>query len=135
MEDDLDFKRLTFEARNVLFEEGERGEAAYLICEGAVEIRKGIHGDNPRILATRVKGDIIGEMALIDDHPHMATAVAVKRTETLAISRREFRRRVDEMDPAMKGIVVLLVKRLRQMADDLMLGKNEVNWANWRRKA
>ena len=135
MEDDLDFKHLTFEARKVLFEEGERGEAAYLIREGAVEIRKGIHGDYPLTLATRVKGDIIGEMALIDDHPHMATAVTVKRTEVLAISRREFRRRVDEMDPAMKGIVIFLVKRLRQMADDLMLGKNEVNWANWRRKA
>jgi CRP-like cAMP-binding protein len=134
VEDDLDFKHLTFEARNVLFEEGEQGEAAYLIREGAVEIRKGIHGDYPLILATRVKGDIIGEMALFDDHPHMATAVAVERTEVLAISRREFRRRVDEMDPAMKGIVILLVKRLRQMADDLMLGKTEVNWANWRRK-
>ena len=100
-----------------------------------MEIRKGIHGDYPLILATRVKGDIIGEMALFDDHPHMATAVAVERTEVLAISRRAFRRQVDHMDPAMKGIVILLVKRLRQMADDLMLRKNEVNWANWRRKA
>ena len=100
-----------------------------------MEIRKGIHGNYPLTLATRVKGDVIGEMPMFDDHPHMATAVASERTEVLAISRRAFRRQVDHMDPAMKGIVILLVNRLCQMADDLMLRKNEVNWANWRRKA
>ncbi len=134
MEKPFSFKRMTFEANSVIFEEGEQGDAAYTITDGLVEIRVGMHGDNPQTLAERKKGDVIGEMALFDNRPHMATAIALKRTNVIAISRQEFRERLDELDPVLAGIVRLMVKRLRQSADELMTRKSEVNWANWRRK-
>ena len=128
------FTRLTFSKGEVFMKEGDFGEAAYIIVEGKVEIRKGQLGKNPQTLATRTSGDVIGEMTLFDNKPHMASAVAVEETVVNAMSRDEFRRRLEEMDPVMRGIIKLMVQRVREMADDLMEKSPEVNWADLRRK-
>lgn len=128
------FVRRTFPKDAVLVEEGEQGDAAYIIVSGKVEIRKGRVGRNPQTLATRTRGDVIGEMALFDGKPHMASAVAVEETVVNSMPRDEFNRRLEAMDPAMRGIMKLMVARVREMADDLIKRKDEVNWADWRRK-
>ena len=98
-----------------------------------MEIKIGRLNKNPQLLATRGAGDVIGEMALFDGKAHMATAIAIEKTVVSAMSREEFRRRIEEKDPVMRGIMRLMVNRLREMADDLMQSDNEVNWAKWRR--
>lgn len=113
------FNRVTFEQNSLLFDEGQTGDAAYLITKGEVEIRTGVRGESPRVLARRGKGAIIGEMALFDNRPRMAAAIAMTPVETIKISRDEFRHRLDEMDPVMRSILLVLVKRLRQMNDEL----------------
>ncbi len=113
------FNRATFEQNSLLFDEGQTGDAAYLITKGEVEIRVGVRGESPRVLARRGKGAIIGEMALFDNRPRMAAAIAMTPVETIKISRDEFRNRLDEMDPVMRSILLVLVKRLRQMNDEL----------------
>lgn len=85
-------------------------------------------------MATVGKGEVIGELALFDDHPHVATATATEETTVTTISGDEFRRRLESMDPIMKGVVTILVKRFRQMAADLVTKKDHVNWSDWRRK-
>ena len=125
------FEKKTFEAGTTILEEGKSGDAAYLIAKGRVEVRKGIRGESPQVLATLGAASVFGEMAMFDDHPNMATVVAIDKTEVIAISREEFRAKVDEMDPVIKGVVLQLVGRARQMADSLM-EKNDVNWAKWK---
>ena len=131
MAEDFSFKRVTFATNTVIFEEGRRGKAAYLIVDGAVEIRKGTRSKNPIVLATRGKCDVIGEMALFDDRPHMAEAVAVAQTHAMAISREEFNRRVESMDPVMRGIALMMTQRMRQLADLLIEAKGNINWSEW----
>ncbi len=126
MDGESGFKRVIFEVNSLIFDEGTQGDAAYLIIDGAVDLRKGVLSDHPQILARRGKGDVIGEMALFDDRPRSAAAVAVKRTQAVAISRQEFDRRIDEMDPVLSGIVMLLVKRLREATDELIVLRKEV---------
>ena len=58
-----------------LFAEGEPGDRAFVIRSGEVEISKGSAGRDV-LLAVRTTGDVIGEMALIEDAPRMATATA-----------------------------------------------------------
>lgn len=128
------FKRVIVEANSLIFDEGEPGDAVYLICSGLVEIRKGVRGSNPQVLATLGKGEVLGELALFDDRPRMAAAVALRKTELAAISRDEFHERMKTMDPMLRRIILVLVKRVRQMADEFMIRKSEVNWADWRRK-
>lgn len=129
--DEEKFSRQVFPKGTVILKEGEMGDSAFIIIEGKVEIRMG-REDNPKTLATRSRGDVIGELALFDDHPHMANAVAVEETVVTAMTKSEFQRRVEEMDPAMRGIVMLLVKRTREMANDLLKTDRDINWGNWR---
>lgn len=126
------FETLGYEENKVIFEEGEPGDAAYLIVRGKVEIRKGTLSSNPQTLAVLSKNDIFGEMALFDDSPRMAEAIARSRVEVVAISREEFNRRLDTIDPVIKTISVFLVHRVRHMADEFMKRKDP-HWGSWKK--
>lgn len=79
----------TAEEGEVLFEEGEAGDAFYVVLDGAVEILKeAVEGSEK--LAVRRDGEGFGEMALIDDSPRSATARAVGRTRLILIDRESF---------------------------------------------
>ena len=54
-----------------LFREGDSGEKTYVLLEGEMEI---LLGD--LVLETAMPGTLIGEMALIDDSPRTASALA-----------------------------------------------------------
>ena len=122
MDESKAFRRLSFEVNRLIFDEGEQSAEAYLIRSGKVEIRVGVRSDMPRVLAVIGKGQVFGEMALFDNRPHMAAAVAVEPTEATAIAREEFQQRVAGMDPAIRGIVLLMVERMRAMAEEVSGG-------------
>jgi CRP-like cAMP-binding protein len=114
------FQRVTFRKGEVLLDEGQQGDMAYLIVEGKVEIRKGARRQNPLILAVVKPGEVVGEMALFDDTPHCALAVAIENVSAIAISREEFQARVKAMDPVVRSAVMLMVSRARRMTDMLI---------------
>ncbi|MBC8338488.1 MAG: cyclic nucleotide-binding domain-containing protein [Rhodospirillales bacterium] len=126
-----DYKRVTFDKGDVLLREGENGEKVYLILKGSVDVCKGYFGDAPRSIASLGKGNVVGELALFDGSPHVATVVAAEPTEASAMSRKEFQQMVDDMDPVMKGIVGMMVLRLRQVVQELLPERGDVDWADW----
>ncbi len=128
------FKKISFPANSVIFEEGAAGDAAYMILSGRVEIRKGTQSSNPQTLAELEKGEVLGELALFDDRPSMASAVCLTDVVAISISRKKFHDLMSTMDPAMEGIVLTMVKRVREMADEFMRRKATVGLVNWRRK-
>lgn len=65
--------------------EGDRGAGFFLITKGKVEILKG--GSR---LNTLGAGEFFGEMALLDNHPRVATVRALEDTACLALSRWDF---------------------------------------------
>ncbi len=122
-------KETHFAANSTIFDEGEKGDSAYIIRSGKVEILKGIKSSNPVSLAELGKGDVLGEMALFDDRPRMASAIALTDVELIKMSGEEFRARLSTMDPAIKSMVLTMVARVRSMADEFMQGKAEIEWA------
>ena len=91
--DDIDFGLLAgdgiatraVKAGAVIFQEGDKADGLFIIKSGLVGIRLG-----NRSLAELNANSIFGEMALIDDAPRSATAVAVTDVELVPVSEKQF---------------------------------------------
>ena len=114
-----DFEKVSFAKGDVIFEESRDADAAFLITKGEVEIRTGTRSDAPRVVAKLEKGTIVGEMALFDNSPRTGAAVAAGPVEAIRISRDAFRARLEGMDPVMRSIVLMMVKRTRQLTAEV----------------
>ena len=102
----------------VLFHEGEKGTEAFLIVEGTIEVYR-VHGGKKQHLATLGKGEIIGEMSLIDNQPRIASACATEDTQLMCISQKILQDRLAKLEKYDKVLHILLkttVRRLRGLA-------------------
>jgi CRP/FNR family cyclic AMP-dependent transcriptional regulator len=93
-----------------LFREGEKGEKMYVLLEGDMEI---LLGDF--VLETVRHGALIGEMALIDDSPRTASAVAKTPCRLAEIDRRRFHFLVQQTPHFATHVMKTLADRLRHM--------------------
>jgi CRP/FNR family cyclic AMP-dependent transcriptional regulator len=73
----------------VLFFEGDPGNRCYVIIKGEVRISKFIPNIGEEALAVLKPGDYFGEMALIDNFPRSAHAIANTDIEVLAIDKAD----------------------------------------------
>jgi uncharacterized membrane protein len=90
---------VSLEEGYVLFEVGEPGDELYVVRDGEIELFiKDIVGQKI-VLSTARAGDIFGELALLDDEPRSATAVALAPTSLLVLDRGDlsllFRKKPD----------------------------------------
>lgn len=72
----------------VIFDEGEQGEALYLVLEGQVLICR--QGQIDLAIATLGSGQFFGELALLDDAPRSAQARAADNCTLLVLFRGDF---------------------------------------------
>jgi CRP/FNR family transcriptional regulator, cyclic AMP receptor protein len=99
---------VTFPEGGVVFIKGDRGDAAYMVRTGKVEIRQ-----SGRVVEAMARGEIFGEMALIDSEPRSASAVAVGATELAVIDKDAFHKLIrDDPDFAI-SVMQLMSRRLR----------------------
>lgn len=101
-----------YDAGAVIFEEGENGDAMYLIRSGRVAVVKGGF-QAPTILGYRGPGEIVGEMALIEDAPRSASLVALEPLRLLRIRRENFQGLLNSNPAIATSIMSLLSGRLR----------------------
>lgn len=101
----------------VIFVEGEPGAGMYVISSGKIRICLGPHTDEEHEIALLESGDFFGELALIDDHPRSATAVALVPTRLIGFFRSELISIISR-NPRLgvklqQNMMQILVKRLR----------------------
>lgn len=125
------FKLVSFKKGDVLLRENEPGQVAYLIKTGKVDIRKGARSDSPRSLGSAGPGEIIGEFALFDGMPHCAEAIAVEDVSAIAMPKEEFQARIANLDPAVRSMILHMVKCARRMADMLLPEDRAQEWYSW----
>ncbi len=104
-----------FATGEFIFRERDPGEEAYLIKSGLVAISR-LAGDKDVAVAEGGPGSIIGEMALIDPLPRMATACAKKKTLLTVIPMETMTERLDRLeqfDPVLHRMMDRFVQRMR----------------------
>lgn len=105
---------------DVVFWEGERGDAAYVVDTGNLIVERTTEDGDVVAVAIVGAGELIGEQALLSDDPRTATARAVEATEMRALTRASF----DELrrsEPAFDAMIIdLLDQRLRSLSDLLL---------------
>ena len=126
-------KKQILPANEYILNEGVIGNAAYLILDGKVEVRLGASTDSPKVLATLGEGDVIGEMSLFDDRPHMASVMALTETTVAVLSKEDFKQRIANMDNVMRGILRIMIHRLRLVGDKELIKSFRTDVAGWDR--
>jgi CRP/FNR family transcriptional regulator, cyclic AMP receptor protein len=99
---------VTFAAGAVIFEEGEIGNHLYAIQSGQVRIVKGAE-----TLELVDAGEIFGEMALVDNQPRSATAIAETDVELVPVDEYRFLFMVHETPTFAIQVMRTLAARLR----------------------
>jgi NTE family protein len=97
----------------ILFEEGDAGDALYLLVAGALGVRVREDGIDTLIAEIR-PGETTGEMALLSGEPRSATIVALRDSELLRLDKEDFNRVIARDPQAMLSLVAMLVRRLRR---------------------
>lgn len=95
--------------------QGDQGDCAYIIEKGLVEILiEKANGAIARV-GTRGAGTIIGEMAIVDNEPRIATIKALEECSLLEISKEDFSRRLKTADPVLQITTQVILTRYRDM--------------------
>ncbi|MGD8376564.1 MAG: cyclic nucleotide-binding domain-containing protein [Acidobacteriota bacterium] len=108
-----------YAADDVIFQQGDRGEAMFVIQSGKVELVRR-DGDREFHLGTFGRGDFFGEPALFDDEIRRFTARAVEESFVFTLERSGLLRRVHE-DPSMTfRLMERMSRRIRDLEDSLI---------------
>ena len=110
-----DESALNLAAGDFLFREGDVGDRMYVLLEGNMDVLLG-----ELVVETAKPGALLGEMALIDDAPRSASAVAKTPCTIVEISQRRFHFLVQQTPNFATHVLKVLAGRLRKM-DRLLL--------------
>ncbi|MBT8445532.1 MAG: cyclic nucleotide-binding domain-containing protein [Gammaproteobacteria bacterium] len=98
----------SFRAGETLLEEGSEGHVMYVILSGEVEVVRG-----GELVDTCGVGEIVGEMALIDNSPRAAAVIARTDCETSEVSQKRFLLMVAQTPFFALHCMEVLARRLR----------------------
>lgn len=105
------------DAGRVVFEQGDQGDAFYLVVKGAVTISRG-----EAKLATLGPREGFGEMSILDKETRSATATAAEDTTLLSLDRDSFDRIIEQNPVVARGVYRVLTERLRNTLAQVAAG-------------
>src|ERR1019366_7820002 len=107
-------RQISFAANQCIFKEGDAGDGIFFVKEGLVQIQaKMDHGDL-KVLSRISPGELFGEMAVLDNQPRSASALAEEPTTVYFISRTELDGLMDRTPRIATALVREISRRLRQ---------------------
>jgi CRP-like cAMP-binding protein len=98
-----------FKAGDIIFREGDNALELFVIKSGQVRIQIG-----NRTVTELAPDTIFGEMALIDDEPRSATAIALTDVELVPVSEKQFLFLVSQTPYFALKVMRVLATRLRE---------------------
>ncbi len=112
-----------YRPNQIIFCEHEPGNNFYLIQSGQVKLSK-VVGEREKTIDMLTDGDIFGEMAILEEAPRSATAMAVGPVKTLAFNK-------DGFESMMKGNPQLAIKLLKVFSKRIFEAKRRLQILNF----
>ncbi len=101
-----------YPADTAICREGDEGSSMYIIVDGNLRVVRDLDGE-ARVLATRSRGDFVGEMAIIDSAPRSATLRTDGEVRVLAIDGETFKGILRERPEVAVSMLRSFSRRLR----------------------
>lgn len=115
-------REVSLQAGQVLFSEGSNGRHAYVIQSGLIEVYKTSNGQAVQ-LALRQRGDVIGEISLLESAPRTASVRAISDSVLLEISHKELDELLNTNPSATRTMLTTIINRLR--STELLLRQSD----------
>ncbi|HOI91358.1 MAG TPA: cyclic nucleotide-binding domain-containing protein, partial [Candidatus Rifleibacterium sp.] len=113
----LDLSAITIEQtippKNMVFKEGDKGDALYIVKSGKVNVLKRNSSGADSVLVSLGKGAVIGDMAIIDDQPRSASIATIQETTFLILTKDDFRNLLADVPEISFQILKMTTERLR----------------------
>lgn len=109
-------------AREVLFTEGDQGRSAVIILKGFVKLCATSVNGREIVLEVCGPGSMFGELAVLNEWPRSASAVALSACQVLSIQGESFRSTLARSPEAMFAMMRVLSQRLREATGHLRDG-------------
>ena len=114
----------SYQKGEALFIEGQPGRELYVIQNGSIEVSK-IEGDREVLLGTLRAGDILGEMALLENKVRAASAIVAEDCNVMIIKKNNFEVLIKEQPELVAKITTLLANRVwfifKQLENSLII--------------
>ncbi|MBI5518688.1 MAG: cyclic nucleotide-binding domain-containing protein [Desulfovibrio sp.] len=118
------FLQRTVLKHNVIFSEGSKGEEAYILVEGKVEISGSVDG-RKKVFAVLQPVSIFGEMALfLDNHGRTATAIALEDSKVVVLNGDDLDGYIQTAPPAIQAMLNVMVTRLKNTTKKALRAPN-----------
>jgi len=98
----------------VLFRQGDKGDAAYILNSGAIGLYRESQGRRVP-LATVRRNEMFGEMVTTDGSPRLASAFALEDSVLMVIPAATMRDKVSRSDAFLKAMIEMLTANLRRV--------------------
>jgi signal transduction histidine kinase len=104
----------TYPADHTLWQEGAEAEVLYIVAEGNIVISKKLLDETgERVLRVAGRGDIVGEMALIQNAPRAATVRTLTECSMLEMGKKDFETILRESPRIAMDIIRITLDRMR----------------------
>jgi len=107
-----------FDGDTLLFQEGDVGDAVYLLADGLVKLSKVDLGGHEKTLALLRPPEFFGEMALLGHERRSAAAVTITPTSCYLLFKDDFQRMLTAYPAITLNLTSTLAARLRGMDDE-----------------
>lgn len=104
-----------------VFQEGDVGEALYILSVGMIKLSKVDLGGHEKTLAILQPPEFFGEMALVGETTRSATAVALGEVEAYLLFQDDFNKLITHHPAIGRNVSLTLARRLRGMDDEAQI--------------
>ena len=117
---------LTYRAGELLFDQGDEGDSAFVVIDGSASVLINIGGEKKEVAVIGSK-QVFGEMAVLCDIPRTAAIGAKSDLEVLRIDRDAFLKLLSEFTEVSLQVMRFLAARLEATTKDLGAAQAEIN--------